>query len=153
MKIKVHACIGGTNVVENIKTLRSTAVHIVVATPGRVTDLIKKGILKLEALRLFILDEADEMLSRGFKAHVQDIFQYVPGDVQVCLFSATMPNEILKMSQEFMREPARILVKKEDLTLEGIRQYYIPIKEEQWKLDVLIELYKNLGNIDIYIYI
>ncbi len=152
MNIRVHACVGGTNLKVDIATLRKS-VHIVVATPGRVTDLIKKGILKLDGLSLFILDEADEMLSRGFKTQIQDIFQYIPGDVQVCLFSATMPNEILKMSGEFMRDPAKILVKKEELTLEGIRQYYIPIKEEHWKLDILIELYKNIGIIYIYIYI
>ena len=150
MQIRVHACVGGINLKIDIATLRK-GVHIVVATSGRVNDLIKKGILKLDGLSLFILDEADEMLSGERLAEVKDIFQYVPGDVQVCLFFKTIPNEILKMTKEFMREPARILFKNENLILEGIRQYYIPIKEEQWKLDVLTELYKDIGNIYIYI--
>ena len=143
LKVKVHACVGGTNLRVDIQTLKK-AVHVVVATPGRVTDLIKKNILKLDALSLFVLDEADEMLSRGFKTQIQEIFKYLPGDVQVALFSATMPKQILYITKEFMRDPVKILVKKEELTLEGIRQYYIPISEEKWKLDVLIDLYKNL---------
>jgi len=116
----------------------------VVGTPGRVLDMMKKGFLKPDYLRLFTLDEADEMLSRGFKSQIQDIFKYLPGDIQIALFSATMPNQILQLSDNFMRNPARILVKKDELTLEGIRQYYVAIDKEEWKVDILMDLYSNL---------
>ena len=70
----------------------------------------------------------------------------MPGEVQICLFSATMPIEILRLTKHFMREPAKILVKNEELTLEGIKQYYIAIEKEEGKMDVLLDLY---GNLDI----
>jgi len=103
--------------------------------------MMRKGYLKTEYLRIFTLDEADEMLSRGFKEQIQDIFKFLPADVNISLFSATMPDDILKLTSHFMRNPARILVKKEELTLEGIKQYYIAIDKEEWKLDILLDLY------------
>lgn len=82
LKVNVHACVGGTSIKEEINKLKS-GVQVIVGTPGRVTDMMKKGYLKPEHLRIFILDEADEMLSRGFKTQIQEIFQFLPGDVQV----------------------------------------------------------------------
>lgn len=143
MGIIVHACVGGTSVKEDIQILRKGA-HIVVGTPGRINDMMKKGHFKTDYLRLFVMDEADEMLSRGFKQQIQDIFKYLPGDVQIALFSATMPNEILSLTKHFMRDPKKILVKSEDLTLEGISQYYIAVEKEEWKIEVLLDLYANL---------
>ena len=90
------------------------------------------------------MDEADEMLSKGFKNQIQDIFKFLPGDVQIALFSATMPNEILSLTKHFMRDPKKILVKNEDLTLEGISQFYIAVEKEEWKMEVLLDLYANL---------
>merc|ERR1719498_1651915 len=84
------------------------------------------------------------MLSRGFKEEIYEIFKCLPRDVQVCLFSATMPPEILDMTKKFMRDPVRILVKKDELTLEGIQQYYVAIEREQWKLETLCDLYETL---------
>ena len=143
MGVKVHACVGGTVVREDIKILKS-GVHVIVGTPGRVFDMMKKGFLKVDHLRLFVLDEADEMLSRGFKTQIQDIFKYLPGEVQIALFSATMPIDILRLTKHFMRDPAKILVKNEELTLEGIKQYYIAIEKEEWKFETLCDLYDNL---------
>lgn len=141
--VKVHACCGGTAVRDDIRKLKG-GVQIVVGTPGRVKEMMKKGFLKADYLKLFVLDEADEMLSRGFKSQIQDIFAFLPGEIQIALFSATMPPEILKLSENFMRDPARILVKKDELTLEGIKQYYVPLDKEEWKLSVLQNLYQNL---------
>lgn len=143
LKVKVQACVGGTMIKQDIQNLKK-GVHVIVATPGRVIDLIKKEFLKLDSLSLFILDECDEMLSRGFKAQIQEIFKHLPPDVQVGLFSATVTKEVIDISKDFMRDPAKILVKKENLTLEGIRQYYVAIPEEKHKIDVLTDLYKNL---------
>merc|ERR1719228_2577616 len=125
---------------------------MVVGTPGRVNDMINRNALKLDQLKMFVLDEADEMLSRGFKDQIYDVFQYLPADVQVCLFSATMPVEILNMTKRFMRKPVRILVKKEQLTLEGIRQFYVAVEKEEWKLDTLCDLYETLTITQAIIY-
>merc|ERR1711968_42716 len=143
MNITCHACIGGTNVREDLKTLER-GVHVVVGTPGRVYDMMKRGALRLEAIKMFVLDEADEMLSRGFKDQIYDIFRYLSPEIQCCLLSATMPEEVLEVTQRFMRDPIRILVKRDELTLEGIKQFYIAVEREDWKLDTLCDLYETL---------
>merc|ERR1712007_195229 len=98
----------------------------------------------VDRLKTFILDEADEMLSVGFKDQIYDIFRMLPPDVQVCLFSATIPPAIMDLSEKFMRSPVRILVKKDELTLEGIQQFYVAIDKEDWKLETLCDLYETL---------
>lgn len=120
LNVNVHICTGGTNIVEDKKRL-SEGAQIVVGTPGRVHDMLKKNILKSDYLKIFVLDEADEMLGRGFQDQIKKIFTLIPGDVQIALFSATMPAQILSLTKDFMRDPATILVKNEELTLDGIK--------------------------------
>jgi len=139
-----HACIGGTKVADDSIEI-ARGVHTVVGTPGRVLDLLNRGILPSQDIKTFILDEADEMLSRGFKDQIYDIFTTLPNTVQVGLFSATMPEEALEITNKFMNNPIRILVKKDELTLEGIRQFYIYVEREDWKLDTLIDLYDTIN--------
>ena len=118
--------------------------HIVVGTPGRVFDMITRKVLRTHDIKQFVLDEADEMLSRGFKDQIYDVFRMLNEEIQVILLSATMPAEVLEVTTRFMRDPVRILVKKEELTLEGIRQFYISVEREEWKLDTLCDLYETL---------
>jgi len=151
MDMKVHACVGGTAVRDDIRTLQ-TGVHIVVGTPGRVNDMITRRALRLDSMKQFFLDEADEMLSRGFKEQIYEIFKFLPEQVQVCLFSATMPLDVLEVTDRFMREPIRILVKKDELTLEGIKQFYIAVEREEWKLETLCDLYETLTITQAIIY-
>jgi len=151
MKVTSHSCVGGTAVRNDIKTLVQ-GVQIVVGTPGRVNDMINRNALRLDRLKAFILDEADEMLSRGFKDQIYDVFQFLPANVQVCLFSATMPIEILQITKRFMREPVRILVKRAELTLDGIKQFYVMVEKEDWKLDTLCDLYETLTITQAIIY-
>lgn len=143
MDAQCHACIGGTNVREDLHRL-SSGVHVVVGTPGRVFDMINRRALSTRYIKMFILDEADEMLSRGFKDQIYDVFRTLSEKIQVILLSATMPADVLEVTKKFMREPVRILVKKEELTLEGIRQFYIEVEREEWKLDTLCDLYETL---------
>merc|ERR1739844_450336 len=152
MNVGLHSCIGGTSVRVDQVELQEKVKHVIVGTPGRVFDLISKKALDTSHIKNFILDEADEMLSRGFKDQIYDVFQYLPSEVQVCLFSATMPVEILNMTKRFMRNPVRILVKKEQLTLEGIRQFYVAVEKEDWKLDTLCDLYETLTITQAIIY-
>merc|ERR1719238_2057721 len=151
MEVVSHACVGGTAVRDDIRVMQN-GVHLVVGTPGRVNDMINRNALKLDHLKAFVLDEADEMLSRGFKDQIYDVFQYLPANVQVCLFSATMPIEILNITSRFMRDPVRILVKKEQLTLDGIKQFYVAVEKEDWKLDTLCDLYETLTITQAIIY-
>lgn len=118
--------------------------HVLVATPGRIYDMINRGVINMETLKLFIIDEADQMLSRGFKEQIVEIFRYVPKTAQVAIYSATMPVEILDLTNKFMKDPIRILVKKDELTLEGIKQFYISLETEQDKYDTLCDIYKTL---------
>jgi len=150
-KVRCHACIGGTSVRDDIDRLREGQ-HLVVGTPGRVFDMVGKRHLRVDDLITFVLDEADEMLSRGFKDQIYDIFKTLPPNVQVCLFSATMAPEILDLTTKFMRDAVRILVKKDELTLEGIRQFYVAIEKEEWKLDTLCDLYETLTITQAIIY-
>ena len=100
--------------------------------------------LNLSKCILFCLDEADEMLSRGFKEQIYDTFRNFNSNIQVALFSATMPQDVLEVTDKFMRDPVRILVKKDELTLEGIKQFYVRIEKEAWKFDTLCDLYESL---------
>jgi len=143
MGAQCHACIGGTSVKEDMRKL-DHGQHIVVGTPGRVFDMISRKVLRTADIKQFVLDEADEMLSRGFKDQIYDVFRHLNQEIQVILLSATMPAEVLEVTTRFMREPVRILVKKEELTLEGIRQFYISVEREEWKLDTLCDLYETL---------
>jgi len=141
--VKIHACTGGTPIREDIRTLQSGGIHCVVGTPGRVGDMILRRVLDVKHLRQFILDEADEMLSIGFKEQIYDVFKYLPETTQVCLFSATMPLEVLNITKLLMDDPVRILVKKDELTLDGIKQFYIALDREEWKIDTLCDLYET----------
>jgi len=143
MGAQCHACIGGTSVREDMRKL-DVGQHIVVGTPGRVFDMISRKVLRPNDIKQFVLDEADEMLSRGFKDQIYDVFRHLNQEIQVILLSATMPQEVLEVTTRFMRDPIRILVKKEELTLEGIRQFYISVEREEWKLDTLCDLYETL---------
>ncbi|KAG5008613.1 hypothetical protein JHK87_017128 [Glycine soja] len=114
--VKVHACVGGTSVREDQRILQA-GVHTVVGTPGRVFDMLRRQSLRPDCIKMFVLDEADEMLSRGFKDQIYDIFQLLPSKIQVGVFSATMPPEALEITRKFMNKPVRILMRSNDHTV------------------------------------
>ncbi len=145
--LNIHLLIGGQGQPSNREhqnILMQQNIHIIVGTPGRVYHLIEQGSLRVEQLKMFVLDEADEMLDLGFQDQIYDVVKYCPEDTQICLFSATMPNEALNLTNKFMKDPVHILIKKEQVTLEGIKQFFINVEKEDWKLDTLCDLYENL---------
>ncbi|CAK5017419.1 unnamed protein product [Meloidogyne enterolobii] len=144
LEVKFHLCIGGTSVQDDQRKLQG-GIQVIVGTPGRVNDMIQRESLKTKNIKMFVLDEADEMLSRGFKDQIYDVFKSLPNDVQVVLLSATMPNDVLEVTKKFMRNPIQILIKKEELTLEGIRQFFIYIEREEWKFETLCDLYDTVN--------
>jgi ATP-dependent RNA helicase len=143
MNVQCHACIGGTNLGEDIRKL-DYGQHVVSGTPGRVFDMIKRKCLRTRAIKMLVLDEADEMLNKGFKEQIYDVYRYLPPSTQVVLVSATLPHEILEMTSKFMSDPIRILVKRDELTLEGIKQFFVAVEREEWKFDTLCDLYDTL---------
>merc|ERR1712004_323983 len=126
MNVQCHSCIGGTNLGEDIRKL-DYGQHVVSGTPGRVFDMIRRRTLRTRGIKMLVLDEADEMLNRGFKEQIYDVYRYLPPATQVCLVSATLPHEILEMTHKFMSDPIRILVER-----------------EEWKFDTLCDLYDTL---------
>lgn len=143
MNVQAHACIGGTKVGEDVKKL-DYGQHVVVGTPGRVFDMIRRRNLRTENIKMLVLDEADEMLSRGFKEQIYDIYRYLPPKTQIVIVSATLPQEVLDITSKFMVDPVQVLVKRDELTLEGIKQFFVDVEREEWKFDTLCDLYDTI---------
>eukprot|EP00898_Chlorokybus_atmophyticus_P000872 jgi/Chlat1/1786/Chrsp134S02106 len=143
INIQAHCCIGGKSIGEDIRKLEH-GVHVVSGTPGRVFDMIKRRTLRTRNIKVLVLDESDEMLGRGFKEQIYDVYRYLPPETQVVLVSATLPHEVLEMTNKFMTDPIRILVKRDELTLEGIKQFFVAVEREEWKFDTLCDLYDTL---------
>jgi translation initiation factor 4A len=145
INLRTQLLVGGTSTDENMRLLRDKAPHIVIGCPGRIHDMLKRKKLMAHDFKLFILDEADELLSAGFKDQVYNIFQFMPSTIQVALFSATMPDELTVLTNKFMRNPVRILVKNEQLTLEGIKQYYVALDNDDTKYETLKDIYSSIA--------
>ena len=123
MNIQVHCCVGGKSIQDDIAKLEH-GVHIVSGTPGRVYDMINRKALKTRNIKLLVLDEADEMLNRGFKKAVYEIYRFLP-PLQIAVISATLPREVISMTDLFMRNPLKILVERDELTLDGIIHFIL----------------------------
>ncbi len=150
--LKVKTLFGGSAVEEGSSFSNRNVPHIICGCPGRVFDMMRRDKLSCKSIKLIILDEADEMLSAGFKEQVYNIFQYLNNDVQVCLFSATLPDGINSIVDKIMRDPVRICVKKEQLTLEGIRQFYVALDDDRQKYTTLKHLYSFINMSQTIIY-
>jgi len=143
MNVQCHACIGGKSMGEDIRKL-DYGQHVVSGTPGRVFDMIRRRHLRTRNIKMLILDEADELLNRGFKDQIYDVYRHLPPNTQVILLSATLPQDVLEITTKFMTDPIRILVKRDELTLEGIKQFFVAVEREEWKFDTLCDLYDTL---------
>jgi len=143
--LTVKTIVGGTSIQESAAELKADCPHIIVGCAGRIFDMVKRRYINLSSVKLFVLDEADEMLSRGFKDQIYNIFQCFGKDIQVALFSATIPPEILLLTEKFMRDPVKITVKAEDLTLECIEQFFLAIYDDFAKFDMLKRLFSIIS--------
>lgn len=150
LRIRVCLLIGGRKIGDDFNKLKENP-HILVGSPGRILDLIRKKKISLSDLVTFVLDEADEMLSKGFIENIKEIVSFIPPTSKILLFSATMPKEIIEMTNQFLKNPVKILLKNEELTLEGIKQYYVYLKKEH-KLEVLFQLYRGIEIAQAIIY-
>lgn len=150
--LSVYTLVGGTSIDDDANKLKNTPPHVIVGCPGRVYDMIRRGYIKAKNIKLVILDEADEMLSSGFKEQVYNIFQNFSNDIQVALFSATLPEYISNITNKFMRDPINIFVKTEALTLEGISQFYVAVDDDKQKYLTMKDLYSYISLSQCIIY-
>ena len=148
--LQVKTLIGGTSVQEDIKQIEKHTPHIIVGTIGRTLDMIKKRIIFLDKLSLFVLDEADELLSGTFKDNIQTIVQQISDKSKIAIFSATLPHSVLNLTDKFMNDPYKIIVKKEELSLECISQYFIALENDNHKYVTLKELFEFLTITQVY---
>ena len=151
--LRIKTLVGGTNVNQDVHELRHNPPHLVIGCTGRIYDMIKRRALNMRSLKLWVLDEADEMLSRGFKEQIQNIFYYLPEKTRIALFSATLPDFVLTLTEKFMADPVRIIVKREELSLEGINQYYLAIQNDNDKYNTLKEVLKEINMTQVIIYV
>lgn len=146
-ELRSHACIGGT-VVREEKERLGEGQQLIVGTTGRVMDMVRKQCICVEGIRLFVVDEVDEMLIRGFKEQTCDIAQFRPPNAQVALFLTKMTPEVLDFSSKYMREPVlHVWINEEELSVKSIRQFYLLVTKDDWKLDALCNLYNKAGHL------
>jgi len=141
--VKINSCVGGKAVKDGIKALKA-GVHIVSGTPGRMLSMIQQKHLSVRRIKMLVIDEADEMFSKGFKEQVYSIHRHLPPKLQVVLVSATMPEEVLELTEAFMTKPFRLLVRRNEVSLVCIKQFYVPVEQEKWKFDTLCDLYDSM---------
>jgi superfamily II DNA/RNA helicase len=153
MNLKVLSATGGNQLRADSNALRDGA-QFIVGTPGRVYDLIRRGDLKLDNMRVVILDEADQMLEDLFAEQIKCILDFkFPSTTQLALFSATMPSDVLELAEKFLNKPVRILLPPDEVTLKGIEQFHVELPREDWKFDVLLDLYQHLKINQALIYV
>jgi translation initiation factor 4A len=144
MGINVILAVGGLPRHQNVRDIRAGA-HVIVGTPGRVYDLASSGDLNFKELRAFVLDEADEMLRDRFADQVSEITKLgLPETCRIAFFSATMPPEVRELADKILTDPVRVTLKVADVKLDGIKQYYVSLDEEKWKVDAFSDIFESL---------
>jgi translation initiation factor 4A len=152
MKIKTYAAMGKTPVRDDMKAL-DRGVQFLVGTPGRIFDLMNRKAFGTEHIKVIIVDEADQMLEDRFREQLQCILGLgFPPTTRCALFSATMNDDVIEFAEKLLDKPVRILVPPEEVNLKGIKQYRVDLDREDWKFEVLLDLYKNLNIAQALIY-
>jgi len=141
--LNVKILVGGNPVYEDVNSLRSCVPHIIIGCPGRVFDMLQRKAVNMLSVKTFVIDEADEMLKSGFQDQICSIFKHLNEDVQVVLFSATFPDHTIQLTKKFMRNPYTIRMAQDQLTLEGIEQFFVPVDNEEIKFQKLKIIYEK----------
>ncbi|VDM32559.1 unnamed protein product [Hydatigera taeniaeformis] len=160
LAIKCMLCCGGKINVGQMSKALHQGFQIVVGTPGRILELLRSGFLKPSSLRIVVIDEADEMLNQGLREQLEEIFKYLPirrGSVELdscrgimrspmqrVVVSATWTSECRDMMEKFLENPVCLLVPKDELSLSGIKQYYIDTSGEEWKFETLTDIFASV---------
>ena len=145
MKVKVLCAVGGNSLQNDIRSLEDGA-QFIVGTPGRIYDLMSRGVLDRSEMKVLIMDEADQMLEDLFYKQVMCILEMgFPVTTKVALFSATMPEKVVAVADKILNNPVRILIPPTAVRLEGIQQFYIDLDREDHKFECICDLYKHLN--------
>lgn len=144
-KLQLQILVGGRqSVQEDVNQLRAKPPHIVVGCIGRMLDMIQRNALNLERLKLCVLDEADQLLATGFLDEIKRLIGFFHSDVQIALFSATMPEDIIDITKRFMQNPITISLQAEEMNLEGIKQYFVHLRGDQSKKQTIKDIFERL---------
>jgi len=142
-EFKVGKCIGGTSLYESKKQLKNA--NLVIGTVGRINHMIEENRLQLHSLKFIVMDEADDMLADGFSKKLNNIFESIPDGTQVCLISATLSRNVFNASKKLMHDPVKVLLKKEEIAVDLISQFYLDVEVEDYKFEVLLDLYNLIS--------
>jgi len=142
--LRVKAVFGGSAIDEGNGFSDKNVPHIICGCTGRVLDMMKRDKMSPKKIKLVIIDEADEMLSSSFRDQVYSIFQFLNNEIQVGLYSATLPEHVFAITTKLLRNPVNICVKTEQLTLEGISQFYVAIEDDRQKYATLKDIFSFL---------
>jgi translation initiation factor 4A len=148
----VKTLMGGSPINDDVESIRNQCPHIIVGSAGRVYDMFRRKYISGRDIRIMVLDEADEMLSKGFKETIYSIFQFMNTEIQVALFSATLPEEIMALTDKFMRDPVKITMEAVKLNLDCITQYYVALRNDNDKYDTLKDLFSAISVSQCIIY-
>jgi superfamily II DNA/RNA helicase len=151
LNMSVVKCIGATSLNESIIEIKKQP-HLIIGTVGRIDHMINKKILKTGNVKIVVLDEADEMLSIGFKEKVYDILCKITANFQLCLLSATIPKNIRELMASLTRNPIEILLRNSEVSVQSIKQFFVDVEKEEYKFDVLLDLYKVISTSQTIIY-
>ena len=144
MEIHIQLLIGGNDVYDDIDSLKDKTPHVIIGCVGRIYDMICRNFIDTRTVKMLVLDEADEMLSGGFKDKVYNVFRELNESIQIILFSATLPIYVLELIDTFMINPVKILVKSDELSLKGISQYKVELDNDLQKYDTVVDLFENM---------
>ena len=144
LEINFVKCVGRSRVSDSFPYPNRAT--ILIGTPGKICAVLEKTLIKSQPfnLKILVIDEFDKMLEEGFVDTIKQIFSYVRVDTQVVLSSATVNDAVLNISKNFMRDPISIMMKEEELSLDGIRQFFVDCGKEEWKFDTIMDLYNSI---------
>ena len=140
---KIELCTGGTCINKNRNNLKKT--NLVIGTIGRINHMIQENRINLYNIKLVALDEADDLLNDGISKELNNVFNKVPSGTQICLISATLSDNVFDLSKKIMHQPLKILLKKNEIPVDLIKQFYIDVEIEDLKFEVLLDLYNLIS--------
>ena len=143
--LRSHCVVGGVPIKDDIQHFKNSIPHILVATIGRLLDLIKRRVINTRYIKMLVLDEADELLQNNFQVQIRELVSKMESDIQILLFTATVPDEMMNVSKKFMRNPYIITIQSENLSLDGIKQYYCAVMNDVQKVETLKDIYSQIS--------
>lgn len=149
-KIKIIKCVGGTDMIENRENIKKA--HLIIGTEGRIIHMIKEKRFNIHNIKLIVLDEVDEMFSEGINENIEFIFEKCPVNIQCCMISATMSQNVFNISKKFTHDPIKVLLKNSEVVVDLISQFYLNIETEELKFDTLMDLYSLISTYQAIIF-